>query len=779
MTDDEFIKKFWEGLLAENNLKKALSRRKSNFQFESIKPELLERYTSQGWEIDKKYKTTIRVKKLKPTDVSFEDEVWTMVANLGFDQINKDRHFRIPYSDDFTLTQQVDVVGIDKETILIIECKATDEKKKGNFKEAIEAIGGKKEGILKALRKIFPETKHRVKFIFATKNYIITDQDKTRLENFGISHFDEDIVQYYRSLTAHLGKSTRYQLLGLLCEGQTIPELENKIPAIKGEMGGHTYYSFSIEPEKLLKIGYVLHRNKANTKYMPTYQRLIKKSRIKSIEQFLNDGHFFPNSVIININTSGKKLNFDLASPQCENSLSRIGILHLPKTYRSAFIIDGQHRLYGYANTEYKSKNTIPVVAFVDLNRWKQVRLFMQINENQKVVSKSLRNDLNADLLWDSVNPNERIKALRLFIAKALGENFESPLYDRIQLGENPKTVLRCVTTETIRLGLNSTNFFPTYSKNAVVKDGTFFRGNNDNTFEILFPFLVKSFSIIRDKLKTEWDKGEKENGYLAINAGVEGFIRLFSDIIDHLISKGVVNPKQDETDKIIQEMLFYLDPLLENLSKLSDEEKLALKKSYGSGLKSKYWRKLQKIVHDARPDFLPDGLEKYWKDEEKKYNTAAIEMIRDIEMHFNESFKKLLMDHYGSGWFKKGVPSQVQDSAILLASQKNREIENPEDEKTPWDCINIIDYRKIAVYGSNWRDIFEKRYAQPGIKHGNKDDKTSWMSRLERIRNQNFHEYSVKEEEYEFLVEIHTWLIKGKTDFDELTFTEERKEES
>ena len=30
-------------------------------------------------------------------------------------------------------------------------------------------------------------------------------------------------------------------------------------------MGGHTYYSFSIEPEKLLKIGYVLHKlqNKA------------------------------------------------------------------------------------------------------------------------------------------------------------------------------------------------------------------------------------------------------------------------------------------------------------------------------------------------------------------------------------------------------------------------------------------------------------------------------------------------------------------------------------
>ena len=29
-------------------------------------------------------------------------------------------------------------------------------------------------------------------------------------------------------------------------------------------MGGHKYYSFSIEPERLLKLGYILHRSKAN-----------------------------------------------------------------------------------------------------------------------------------------------------------------------------------------------------------------------------------------------------------------------------------------------------------------------------------------------------------------------------------------------------------------------------------------------------------------------------------------------------------------------------------
>jgi len=768
MTNDELKKNFWENLVTNQSLKKDLTKRKNLFRFESISPESADRYLSDGWEIDKKFKTKVRIKKLKPQDIRFEDEVWTTVAQLGFDYINKNRNFKIPYSEDLSLTQQVDIVALDKETILIIECKATEgEKKKGNFKEAIEAIGGKKEGIIRNLRKVNTNAKHKIKFIFATKNYVLSDQDKTRLENFGIIHFDEETIKYYQDLTNHLGFSAKYQLLGNLFDGQTIPELENKVPAIKGEMGSHTYFSFSIEPEKLLKMGYVLHRNKANINYMPTYQRLIKKGRLKEIQEFVDEGNFFPNSIIINVNTFGKKLNFDLATPQCENAISRIGILHLPKTYRSAFIIDGQHRLYGYANSKYKAKNTIPVVAFVDLDKWEQVRLFTQINENQKSVSKSLRNDLDADLLWDSENPKERMKALKLNIAKNLSEDFDSPLYDRIQLGENPKTDIRCISTETIKLGLDRSNFFPVFSKNAVVKDGSFYRGNNDETYSVLYPFLLKSFEFLSNKLSDEWNKGEKNGGFLAINAGVESFIRLFSDLIDHLVLSGVINPKKDNTDKIIMEMSFYLDPLIDNLLKLSDEDKLIFKRSYGTSGKTKYWRKLQKIIQDNRSDFQPDGFDNYWKNEAMKFNTASIEMIRDIETYFKKEFKILLEAFYGNTWFKKGVPPPVQESATLMALQKNREIENPEEEKKPWDCLNIIDYRKIAVYGSNWRDIFESKYTEPnlGKKSGNKEDKTTWMVRLEKIRNVNFHEYSVKEEEYDFLTYIHDWLIKGKVE--------------
>src|SRR5208283_4388827 len=109
---------------------------------------------------------------------------------------------------------------------------------------------------------------------------------------------------------------------------------------------------------------------------------------------------FFPNSIIVNLETGGRAPRFDPVSKAIDGPV--LGTLYLPRTYRAAYVIDGQHRLYGYANSDRATSELIPVVAFVNLPRSEQVRLFMQINENQQAVPKNLRNTLNSDLLWDS-----------------------------------------------------------------------------------------------------------------------------------------------------------------------------------------------------------------------------------------------------------------------------------------------------------------------------------------------------------------------------------------
>ena len=109
-----------------------------------------------------------------------------------------------------------------------------------------------------------------------------------------------------------------------------------------------------------------------------------------------------------------------MAENSSEDSNAQLGILSIPNAYGIAYIIDGQHRLYGYAGSDYKRTNTIPVVAFENMESREQLQIFMDINENQKAVSKNLRLDLEEDINWESLQVDSRLKALRSSIIKAL-----------------------------------------------------------------------------------------------------------------------------------------------------------------------------------------------------------------------------------------------------------------------------------------------------------------------------------------------------------------------
>ena len=55
--------------------------------------------------------------------------------------------------------------------------------------------------MITTIQQLFPDTKYKIKFIFATKNYYLSEQDNARLNNYGIIHFDEETLKYYQDLT--------------------------------------------------------------------------------------------------------------------------------------------------------------------------------------------------------------------------------------------------------------------------------------------------------------------------------------------------------------------------------------------------------------------------------------------------------------------------------------------------------------------------------------------------------------------------------------------------
>jgi DNA sulfur modification protein DndB len=754
-----------EKMIAARSIPAEIRKRMSPNQFATVQPKQIPQMDAAGWVLDMRNRRSVRMRKPKPHDIAFEDKVWAAFAKLQFSSLNKDRAFEIRYGKSPDEVQHFDVFAADEEVVLVVVCRSSETVRTSQFKREIEVINARRPGLLLELKKEFPS--HKVKFILATNNFGMSNQVANQVRDSQIVHMDEEVIDYYIGLADHLGAAARYQLLGNLFAGLRIPNLDPKVVAIEAHIGGHRYYSFSIEPERLLKLAYILHRNNANKDLMPTYQRLIKKTRLKGVAQFVENGGYFPNSLILSMDTGAKGPRFDPFPRHVGKT--RAGILHLPQTFRAAYIIDGQHRLYGYADSDRAASDLIPVVAFANLQKPDQVKLFMQINENQQAVPKNLRNTLNADLLWHSPDLREQIKALKLQIAQELGENKISPLYGRVIVGESSKSATRCLTIDAIGRGVGGGNFLGQFTKTEVKSQGTFYRGSNDATHGPLFEFLVRGIGYFKEGLEVQFQLGSAEGGFVFINTGVESLIRILSDVVDHLAVINGYNPRDIAPTELFDAATTYLDPVIAMLGSLDASQGLEFRRMYGSGASTKYWRRMQQAINTAHPDFNPPRLAEWLADEAKEYNQEAQDMITNLEAFLKTDIRDRLREEYGASWFKDGVPRKLQVDAGMLAAERN--VDRPiDDQLEPWDCLYIVDYQAIMTLSQNvWKSLFEKRYTRPGDENrpGSWRARSGWLLELNDVRNDVFHGRSVSEEHHGFLVALTAWLIKGQEDND------------
>jgi DNA sulfur modification protein DndB len=127
--------------------------------------------TKEGWEIvPSRLKKSVKLKKPKPIDILLEDEVWSMLARMGFDQLSKDRNFRV-FIDEKTPARQVDVYAKDSETAILFECTTSEERKEKNLNDLIEKILSISAPIFNSINKYYgPDVKLKLRWIIATRN---------------------------------------------------------------------------------------------------------------------------------------------------------------------------------------------------------------------------------------------------------------------------------------------------------------------------------------------------------------------------------------------------------------------------------------------------------------------------------------------------------------------------------------------------------------------------------------------------------------------------------
>ncbi len=239
------------------------------------------------------------------------------------------------------------------------------------------------------------------------------------------------------------------------------------------------------------------------------YQRSFSKTRIKQIENYINNEQgVIPNSILVNLDPD--KYNYS------EDDKTLI----LKDEESLGLIIDGQHRVKGTyeANPEFE----LMVCATLGLSIQEQAKLFVIINKTQKGVPASLYLDLLPLLEGDIEDfDQEGISAERRAteIATRLNEDEESPLYQLIRrTGEGS-------------FGISLNEFVNQIKDYVEPKTGNL----ADFGFEQQYKIFEIYFRAIKAVFLEQW---EDPKSYLLKTVGFGGLMKSFYEIFNMVIRK-------------------------------------------------------------------------------------------------------------------------------------------------------------------------------------------------------------------------------------------------
>jgi len=724
----------------EKKLATLYRAKKKSYDECSVSFSEVEELKKQGWDEVLQLKTKVRMQRTKVVWVAFEDKIWSMFYDLGFRCLNRDEHLEIKWGDGEGDHKQIDVLAVGEEAIFVVECKAASKIKQSSFKSVIDGIEHYKEGVICALRQIYGDRK--IKFILATDNYRIGEEDAKRMIEKKIFHLNENAYKYIQGLLKSYKSCVSYQFYGIMFKNELISSKRIRVPALKGRMGGFDYYMMSIEPEKLLKMGFVLHRTKVNDSMAPTYQRLLSAKRLLGITNFIQNGGYFPNSLIVNFDTTSSKkmkIQFDLAENSSEDSNAQLGILSIPNAYGIAYIIDGQHRLYGYAGSDYKESNTIPVVAFLDMESREQLKIFMDINENQKAVSKNLRLDLEEDINWESPQVDSRLKALRSSIIKALAADSGSVLFNKISVGEDSSDL----NFTPFDNGLLQSSLLPRASKQSYTKDTDvcMYDIHNLDHDKAMNECKKRVASYIRECYNYAHQELDEKlfKDFILCNRGTYAFVALVGSLNKYLIQTGQITqftPLQERMSFVKK----YLDIFINYLSNLPATDENELRLIRGQQAERTWLCRFQNSIHSEILDYNPDGLESWLKSQDAGLQQRAKDYIDKIFTKLKERILEKLQDLYGDDWESsvKNIKTECLTRLIKLHGG-DEDFDLNEIEWT--DAVDLNDIKSIIE--NNWSQLKEDDAAFIPFKNefainvkvseqfSTKAEKLTWLSDL------------------------------------------------
>jgi DNA sulfur modification protein DndB len=706
-------------------------------------------YLNMGWEIYRPGKNRTRLRRQKPHFEAWEHKVWSIFAKMEFDYVNDVSPDSVPFV--IPGIHQIDVFAKLGDTVIIIECKSQAEKSKKSIKGYIHEIQGYRKSVEEYVKNIFGK-KTKCGFGIATENYVINSNDLELAKKENITLMDEDSVNYFLDIIKTTGTVSRYQLLSDFFNNQEFDHLRVSLPALKTKIGKHEAYLFTIQPSKLIPISFIAHRAKGEAADVSSFQRLVKGRRLKDIRDYIEgetEG-FFPTNILLNIDTNGKGPKYNTLM---KNEDVEFVLLTLPASYKSAWVIDGQHRLLAYDESELKDKQNLCVLAFYDMDPSLQANMFVDINNKQRRVPANVIIELNAKLKWSSDKPSEYLQALNARTMLTLATDRNLLLSDLIKLvGE--KGTSKPYTGKTIEEIIRVERFFGSQKK-GTLEPGPFWvfdpvlERSKDKSLKKLVAFI----ELIVQKMKQEVDTWNieltnAEGKYVLTNNGISAILKVVNTMVLETAQRENYEPSNLTAKEIFSQIEPYLTTLNKHFNSCDVKKLQSYRERLGkAGQTNNKWLLLQAVA-EVHPEFRPIGLEEKLKDLDSKWAEESAKLAKSIETRIRNTVIHYLkiQEPESDNWFWKGVQqSKIKGEVSQRKAETNKDFEL---------CFNLIQWKNIIETPGYWAD-FKHTFAQGKDKNSKKNG-MKWFNRLNKLRNDTAHPGAIiSQEDYQWLLDL------------------------
>lgn len=348
----------------------------------------------------------------------FEERFRRLLFDMGLSDINGGRGFVLN-------GYQIDAAGGIDDYLFLFDCTI----KRGG-RSAIKQLRpkilqwrGKYAAVEEAVRsdRLLAGYHHLVLVIAA--NAEVSDAD-TKLGLTGepeVHILNKSQIDYLSEITDDIRQYAKYRFAKLL--GVSIARAPSNVPAIRVLSGGRPIFLFAAASRDLAELAFV---PQAEAGFEAFYQRLIKKSKIRSISDYvIKRARPFPNSVVLATDSDPAFRPFESLGRDAPGlDPITVGTLTLPGKFGEFWVVDGQHRIYGSALSEEP-----PVLActLIPATNLEKARYFLDINTEQTKIDSDLKWDLRAQLVKDQ--PEGKISAMCQEL-----DSLEGPLHSRIRI---------------------------------------------------------------------------------------------------------------------------------------------------------------------------------------------------------------------------------------------------------------------------------------------------------------------------------------------------------